>query len=229
MACWTMPTSTRCAVLRTPARRRLQGAGAHPAVRNLYGRAAGRGGPAAHPRGARSHAPATGHRLQGRLGMPPTKPPATPAPTRPMPVSPAAAPWPAWPSRTCAWPPRQRRHRVARQDAAALQGRRQHDRPLQRPGGPGFQRPSTGGQGPAALPRHVQGRSPGHRQVVRLQAGAPDRGGNVLPAVKQLMKHPDFSLRNPNRARSVIFSYCSATPAPSTAPMRPATCSGANA
>jgi len=45
-----------------------------------------------------------------------------------------------------------------------------------------------------------------------LQAGAPDRGGNVLPAVKQLMKHPDFSLRNPNRARSLIFSYCSANP-----------------
>ena len=45
-----------------------------------------------------------------------------------------------------------------------------------------------------------------------LQAGAPDRGGNVLPAVRQLMAHPDFSLKNPNRARSVIFSYCSANP-----------------
>jgi aminopeptidase N len=45
-----------------------------------------------------------------------------------------------------------------------------------------------------------------------LQAGAPDRGGNVLPAVRQLMTHPDFNLRNPNRARSVIFSYCSANP-----------------
>jgi aminopeptidase N len=45
-----------------------------------------------------------------------------------------------------------------------------------------------------------------------LQAGAPDRGGNVLPAVKQLMRHPDFNIRNPNRARSVIFSYCSANP-----------------
>ncbi|MFT4242574.1 MAG: aminopeptidase N [Acidovorax sp.] len=45
-----------------------------------------------------------------------------------------------------------------------------------------------------------------------LQAGAPDRNGNVLPAVKQLLKHPDFSLKNPNRARSVIFSYCSANP-----------------
>ncbi len=45
-----------------------------------------------------------------------------------------------------------------------------------------------------------------------LQAGAPDRGGNVLPAVRQLMSHRDFNLRNPNRARSLIFSYCSANP-----------------
>ncbi|MEJ8834976.1 aminopeptidase N [Ramlibacter sp. AN1133] len=45
-----------------------------------------------------------------------------------------------------------------------------------------------------------------------LQAGAPDRGGNVLPTVRQLMQHPDFNIRNPNRARSVIFSYCSANP-----------------
>src|SRR5450830_476062 len=45
-----------------------------------------------------------------------------------------------------------------------------------------------------------------------LQAGACDRGGQVLPAVRQLLKHPDFNLRNPNRARSVIFSYCSANP-----------------
>jgi len=45
-----------------------------------------------------------------------------------------------------------------------------------------------------------------------LQAGNCDRGGQVLPAVRQLMKHPDFHLRNPNRARSVIFSYCSANP-----------------
>ena len=45
-----------------------------------------------------------------------------------------------------------------------------------------------------------------------LQAGASDRNGNVLPAVRGLMTHPDFNLRNPNRARSVIFSYCSANP-----------------
>ncbi len=46
-----------------------------------------------------------------------------------------------------------------------------------------------------------------------LQAGAPDRAGDVLPRVRQLMQHPDFSLRNPNRARSLIFSYCNANPA----------------
>ncbi|HYP84422.1 aminopeptidase N [Variovorax sp.] len=45
-----------------------------------------------------------------------------------------------------------------------------------------------------------------------LQAGATDRGGDVLPLVQQLMRHPDFSIKNPNRARSVIFSYCSANP-----------------
>ena len=45
-----------------------------------------------------------------------------------------------------------------------------------------------------------------------LQAAAPDRAGQVLPVVRQLIKHPDFNLRNPNRARSVIFSYCSANP-----------------
>ncbi len=45
-----------------------------------------------------------------------------------------------------------------------------------------------------------------------LQAGACDRGGQVLPAVRQLMSHPDFNIRNPNRARSVLFSYCSANP-----------------
>jgi len=41
-----------------------------------------------------------------------------------------------------------------------------------------------------------------------LQAARPDRSGNILPAVRQLMKHSDFSLKNPNRARSVISTYC---------------------
>jgi aminopeptidase N len=45
-----------------------------------------------------------------------------------------------------------------------------------------------------------------------LQASAPDRGGNVLGIVKQLMQHADFNLRNPNRARALIFSYCNGNP-----------------
>jgi len=46
-----------------------------------------------------------------------------------------------------------------------------------------------------------------------LQARAPDRGGNVLPAVRQLIQHPDFTPRNPNRARSLLFGYCVGNPA----------------
>jgi aminopeptidase N len=46
-----------------------------------------------------------------------------------------------------------------------------------------------------------------------MQVNAPDRNGNILPLARQLMKHPDFHLKNPNRARSVLFSYCSANPA----------------
>ena len=45
-----------------------------------------------------------------------------------------------------------------------------------------------------------------------LQAGQPDRGGQVLALVRNLMLHPDFHIKNPNRARSLIFSLCSANP-----------------
>ncbi|MBC7548593.1 MAG: aminopeptidase N [Polaromonas sp.] len=40
-----------------------------------------------------------------------------------------------------------------------------------------------------------------------LQVAAPDRAGNILPIAQALMKHTDFSLRNPNRARSVISTF----------------------
>lgn len=46
-----------------------------------------------------------------------------------------------------------------------------------------------------------------------LQASQIDRQGQVLGVVRQLMQHPDFHLDNPNRARSLIFSYCNANPA----------------
>ena len=46
-----------------------------------------------------------------------------------------------------------------------------------------------------------------------LQARASDRDGNVLSQVRELTRHPAFNLRNPNRARSLVFSYCHANPA----------------
>ncbi|HEX7384863.1 MAG TPA: aminopeptidase N, partial [Burkholderiaceae bacterium] len=50
-----------------------------------------------------------------------------------------------------------------------------------------------------------------------LQAKAPepvgDGAGRVFARVKQLMRHPDFSLRNPNRARSLLLTFCAHNPA----------------
>jgi aminopeptidase N len=41
-----------------------------------------------------------------------------------------------------------------------------------------------------------------------VQGSACDYEGHVLSRVRQLMQHPDFQIRNPNRARSLIASYC---------------------
>ncbi len=41
----------------------------------------------------------------------------------------------------------------------------------------------------------------------------PHRPGAVLARVKALMQHADFSLRNPNRARSLIVNFCRDNPA----------------
>jgi aminopeptidase N len=46
-----------------------------------------------------------------------------------------------------------------------------------------------------------------------MQATASDLNGDVLPLVKTLAQHPDFKASNPNRFRSLVFSYCSANPA----------------
>jgi aminopeptidase N len=35
----------------------------------------------------------------------------------------------------------------------------------------------------------------------------------VIDTVRKLMTHPAFNLKNPNRARSLIFSFCAANPA----------------
>jgi aminopeptidase N len=42
-----------------------------------------------------------------------------------------------------------------------------------------------------------------------LQALAPERDGRVFTRVKQLLQHQDFALSNPNRARSLLFSWMS--------------------
>ena len=46
-----------------------------------------------------------------------------------------------------------------------------------------------------------------------LQASAPEKDGRVFARARQLLKHPDFSLKNPNRARSLISALCSGNPA----------------
>ena len=46
-----------------------------------------------------------------------------------------------------------------------------------------------------------------------LQGRAAEQGGKTFAKVKALLKHPDFTLKNPNRARSLIFSLCLFNPA----------------
>jgi aminopeptidase N len=45
-----------------------------------------------------------------------------------------------------------------------------------------------------------------------LQARAPESNGKVFASVKALMKHPDFTLSNPNRARSLVLNFCNGNP-----------------
>src|SRR5690606_10239482 len=45
------------------------------------------------------------------------------------------------------------------------------------------------------------------------QATAPEREGRVFARVKALMSHPDFSMKNPNRARSLVAALCMGNPA----------------
>jgi aminopeptidase N len=45
-----------------------------------------------------------------------------------------------------------------------------------------------------------------------IQATMPERDGAVFARVKALLRHPDFSLKNPNRARSLLSTFCHANP-----------------
>jgi aminopeptidase N len=46
-----------------------------------------------------------------------------------------------------------------------------------------------------------------------LASAAGTAPGSVLARVKALMQHPDFSLKNPNRARSLLMGFCRMNPA----------------
>ncbi|OYY65250.1 MAG: hypothetical protein B7Y51_03095 [Burkholderiales bacterium 28-67-8] len=46
-----------------------------------------------------------------------------------------------------------------------------------------------------------------------MQATAPESAGRVFARAQQLLQHPDFSIRNPNRARSLIAALCMMNPA----------------
>jgi aminopeptidase N len=46
-----------------------------------------------------------------------------------------------------------------------------------------------------------------------VQATAPERDGRVFERVRALLQHPDYTARNPNRARSLVFAYAMMNPA----------------
>lgn len=46
-----------------------------------------------------------------------------------------------------------------------------------------------------------------------LQATAPEHDGKVFARARALMQHPDFTLRTPNRARSLLMALCQSNPA----------------
>ena len=46
-----------------------------------------------------------------------------------------------------------------------------------------------------------------------LQVTAPEHEGQVFARAKALMQHPDFTLRTPNRARSLLMALCQSNPA----------------
>jgi aminopeptidase N len=152
----------------------------------------------------------------------------TAAPTAPTRCPAAAARWPAWRSRTCAW------RRAPRGDTVwpgkAYQRFKDASNMTDRFNALAALVTAASELAAQALQRfHAMFKDEALvlDKWFALQAGAPDRGGNILPIVKQLMNHPDFNIRNPNRARSVIFSYCSANPGGFHRATRPATCTGA--
>ena len=63
---------------------------------------------------------------------------------------------------------------------------------------------------------HVYERFRGETLVIdkwfSAQACMPEHDGSVFARVRQLTRHPDFSMKNPNRARSLIGAFCHGNP-----------------
>ena len=128
---------------------------------------------------------------------------------------PASARWRRGRWRCCAAMRRAAATGVARPRLPAGQGRRQHERAPGRVAGAGNARAPLA---EAALERSARsaGQCAGHRQVVR-RAGPrqqdPAGPGAVLARARALLQHKDFSLRNPNRVRSLLVTLCRDNPA----------------
>ena len=135
-------------------------------------------------------------------GNGPTRRTRTAAPTGPTRCPAGAARSRAWRSPTCAWPRARAATPCGPARPTSASRTPQHDRPLQRAGGPGGERPRAGAQALQRFHAMFKGEALVLDKWFALQAGAPDRGGNILPIVKYLMQHPDFNIRNPNRARA---------------------------
>ena len=214
--CWTTPSSRRCAACCatrrwTPAFKELVltlPSESYIAEQLRSGR------PAAHPRRARGDgaqllAAAAARRLGLGLGAAPGDR-GLPARRR---SRPAAARWPTWRWRMlCLHAVAQRRRGVARPRLPALQGRRQHDRPPGRAGGAGATRTRR-------WPTRRWSASTRCSAATRwcidkwfaLQASAPEplgaQAGRVFARAKALLKHPDFSLQQPEpRAQPAVHA-----------------------
>ncbi len=107
-----------------------------------------------------------------------------------------------------------RRYGLAGPRLSALQGCVEHDRSAGCAERPGRLRRRAGGCRAASASTSCSRTNRwSSTSGSRMQAAAPEQDGRVFERVKRLMKHPDFSLTNPNRARSLISSFCMRNPA----------------
>ena len=114
--------------------------------------------------------------------------------------------------------PRRRRRGRRAPRPGAVRRRRQHDR---RPGRPRRCSPTSEERG--ATRRSPPSTPAGAATTWCWTSGSPSRPCRRAPGtaakVRALQSHPDFSLRNPNRARSLIGAFASGNPRPFPRPL----------